>query len=514
LKDFLVVGRNLAKPNVKLDEDENLLPPYLRNVDVDGNNRKVYFDVHGCQMNVNDIEIVWAILKNHNYQKTEISIEADIILIMTCSIRDSAETKIFNKLNHLKVMKQRRAKTSPMQIGILGCMAERLKEKMIEKEREIDLIAGPDSYKDLPRLLALSKSGYHTANVLLSLDETYADVMPIKLDQNSVTAFSSIQRGCDNMCSYCIVPFTRGKERSRPIDSIEKEVRHIYENHGIKEVTLLGQNVNSYRDTTIDDYKNQVVSTVPGFKTVYKTKVGGLQFADLLERIANISPELRIRFTSPHPKDFPTQVLNVIKIYPNICKSLHVPAQSGSTAVLEKMRRGYSRESYIQLIREIREILPHVSLSSDFICGFCGETEDDFLQTLSLIEEVKYNVAYLFPYSMREKTTAHRRYIDDVPQNVKLERLSRMVQVFRKNAQQLNEKLIGTTQLILIEDVSKRSKDEVYGRCDGNIKVIIPKNEENYSIGDYVAVEITHASSQSLRGLPLEKTTLKDYYSH
>ena len=354
-------------------------------------------------MNVNDTEIVWSILKSQNYQKTDNINEADVILIMTCSIREGAETKIWNRLVHLKGMKRRRGKKSgPLQIGILGCMAERLKTKIVEQESEVDVIAGPDSYKDLPRLLALGKNGVSAINVLLSLDETYADLMPVKLDQNSVTAYVSIMRGCDNMCTYCIVPFTRGKERSRPVDSIEQEVRNLVEQQGIKEVTLLGQNVNSFRDLSKETQEPVAAQIVPGFKTVYKTKLGGLRFAELLERVANISPELRIRFTSPHPKDFPDAVLDVIKKYPNICKSLHIPAQSGSSSVLERMRRGYTREAYLELVKHIRETLPGVSLSSDFICGFCGETDEEFNETLTLIDAVKYNVAYLFPYSMRE----------------------------------------------------------------------------------------------------------------
>lgn len=511
LKDFLVVGKNLSKPNIQHEGTDDVLPPYLQNIDIDGQGRKVYFDVYGCQMNVNDIEIVWSILKGHNYQKTDELKEADVILIMTCSIRDSAETKIWNRLTHLTGMKRKRPKNQPLNIGILGCMAERLKETLIEKERQIDLIAGPDAYKDLPRLLALSKNGYSTINVLLSLDETYADVMPVKFDKNAVSAFVSIMRGCDNMCSYCIVPFTRGKERSRPIDSIVKEIRTLHEEQGIKEVTLLGQNVNSYRDTS-KGIKDGPTELVTGFKTVYKTKVGGMRFGELLEQVANISPELRIRFTSPHPKDFPKSLLEVIKAYPNICKALHIPAQSGSSSVLERMRRGYTREAYLELIRDVRDIIPNVSLSSDFICGFCGETEDDFQQTLSLINEVKYNVAFLFPYSMRSKTTAYRKFTDDIPNDIKLERLHRMVETFRENAQILNEKLIGTKQLILIEDTSKRSDKEVYGRCDANIKVIIPSSEK-YTIGDYVAVEISSASSQVLKGHALDKISLKDFHS-
>ena len=401
-KDFLVVGKNLPKPNEQILE-EDPLPPYLQTIDLNGDNRKVYFDVYGCQMNVNDTEIVWSVLKSKNYQKTENINEADVILVMTCSIREGAEIKIWNRLVHLKGIKKRRSKKSgPLQIGILGCMAERLKTKIVEQESDVDVIAGPDSYKDLPRLLALGKNGISAINVLLSLDETYADLMPVKLDQNSVTAYVSIMRGCDNMCTYCIVPFTRGKERSRPVDSIEREVRTLVEEQGIKEVTLLGQNVNSFRDLSMEPHKPEASQIVSGFKTVYKTKVGGLRFAELLERVANISPELRIRFTSPHPKDFPNAVLEVIKRYPNICKSLHIPAQSGNSSVLERMRRGYTRESYLELVKHVREILPNVSLSSDFICGFCGETEEEFEETLALIDEVKYNVAFLFPYSMRE----------------------------------------------------------------------------------------------------------------
>lgn len=401
LKDFLVVGKNLPKPNAEIIDE--VLPPYLQNIDLDGRGRKVFFDIYGCQMNVNDTEIVWSVLKSKNYQKTQDINEADVILLMTCSIREGAETKIWNRLVHLKSMKKKRSKKKErLQIGILGCMAERLKTKIIEKEREIDIICGPDAYKDLPRLLALGHDDVSAINVLLSLDETYADIMPVKLDQNSVTAFVSIMRGCDNMCTYCIVPFTRGKERSRPINSIEKEVKYLVETQGIKEVTLLGQNVNSYRDISNENELPEASELVSGFKTVYKHKIGGLRFAELLERIANISPELRIRFTSPHPKDFPDAVLDMIKKYPNICKSLHIPAQSGSTTVLERMRRGYTREAYIDLIDHVRNILPNVSLSSDFICGFCSETEEEFDETLTLIERIKYNIAYLFPYSTRE----------------------------------------------------------------------------------------------------------------
>lgn len=354
-------------------------------------------------MNVNDTEIVWSILQKNGYERAENVKDADVALLVTCAIREGAETKIWNRLNHISAMKANRSKKrGPLQIGILGCMAERLKTQVLEVQRSVDVVCGPDAYKDLPRLLTLTRDGKNSAvNVLLSLEETYADTMPVRLNANAVNAYVSIQRGCDNMCTYCIVPFTRGRERSRPISSIEAECEALAE-QGVKEITLLGQNVNSYRDMTTQRDDNVARPIVDGFKTVYKTKEGGARFAELLARAAEAVPDVRIRFTSPHPKDFPCEVLNTIKYYPNICKSLHIPAQSGSTEVLERMRRGYSREAYIDLIRHIRDVLPNVTLSSDFICGFCGETDVEFEETLSLIDEVKYNVAFLFAYSMRE----------------------------------------------------------------------------------------------------------------
>ncbi|CAH1955501.1 unnamed protein product [Acanthoscelides obtectus] len=348
-------------------------------------------------MNVNDAEIVLAILKNNDFEPTKDLIEADVILILTCAIRDSAEEKIWGRLGFLKGLKRTRKKVFA---GLLGCMAERLKTKVLETSDMVDLVAGPDSYRDLPRLLSLTDTDQRSVNVLLSLDETYADISPVRLNENSISAYVSIMRGCDNMCTYCIVPFTRGRERSRPVSSILREVEQLSEK-GVKEVTLLGQNVNSYR---------------------LKPKKGGLRFADLLNRVAAVNPEMRIRFTSPHPKDFPDEVVEVIRQHSNVCKNLHMPAQSGNSVVLERMRRGYTREAYLELVRSIRLKLPDVALSSDFICGFCGETDEEFEDTLSLMEEVRYNQAYLFAYSMRERTTAHRRFKDDVPPDVKQRR--------------------------------------------------------------------------------------------
>ncbi|PNF27510.1 CDK5RAP1-like protein [Cryptotermes secundus] len=401
LKDFIIASQ--VQP-VKCES-----VPYVRNAAINGLNRKVYFEVYGCQMNVNDTDIIWSILKDVGYMKTESVEEADVILVVTCAIREGAETKVWNKLKHFKALKKAREtqKLKPhLKIGVLGCMAERLKHQILEKEEIVDIIAGPDSYKDLPRLLSLTDSNQTAVNVLLSLDETYADIVPVRLNQDSVTAFVSIMRGCDNMCTYCIVPFTRGRERSRPMASIVQEVSSLAE-QGVKEVTLLGQNVNSYRDLSAMDYYGGLPSDrethlAEGFHTVYKKKKGGLRFVDLLDKVSSIDPEMRIRFTSPHPKDFPDEVLELIRDRSNICSSLHMPAQSGNSAVLKRMRRGYSREAYFDLICHVRQLIPNISLSSDFICGFCGETDEEFEDTLTLMSEVKYNMAYLFPYSMRE----------------------------------------------------------------------------------------------------------------
>lgn len=334
-------------------------------------------------------------------------------------------------------------------------MAERLKTQLLERERYVDVVAGPDAYKDLPRLLAITKRGDQRAvNVLLSLEETYADIVPVRMNADACTAFVSIMRGCDNMCSYCIVPFTRGKERSRPLESVVAECRQLGDEQAVKEITLLGQNVNSYRDVSVDEGREVVGTLASGFRTVYKPKKGGARFAQLLDAVAEALPQTRIRFTSPHPKDFPDEVLHVMRRHANVCKHIHMPAQSGSSTVLERMRRGYSREAYLELVERVRELLPGVTLSSDFICGFCGETEAEFEETVSLMEEVRYQVAFMFAYSMREKTTAHRRYEDDVEDGVKNRRLQRMIETFRRLATLENEKFVGTEQTVLVEGVS------------------------------------------------------------
>ncbi|XP_060897378.1 CDK5 regulatory subunit-associated protein 1 [Labrus mixtus] len=485
-----------------------------------GNSRKVFFETYGCQMNVSDTEIASSILQSKGYQRTGNLSEADVVLLVTCSIREKAEQTIWNRLQQLTAMKKRRLKThAPMKIGILGCMAERLKTELLEREKLVDVIAGPDAYRDLPRLLAVADGGHQASNVLLSLEETYADIMPVHHAPHGYSAFVSIMRGCDNMCSYCIVPFTRGRERSRPISSILEEVR-ILSDQGVKEVTLLGQNVNSYRDTSEEQFRGPDPTQLSrGFKTVYRTKRGGLRFSDLLDRVSQIDPDMRVRFTSPHPKDFPDEVLHLIAERGNICQQIHLPAQSGSTEILKAMRRGYSREAYLELVENIRRIIPEVSLSSDFISGFCEETEDDHQQTLSLIREVGYNVGFLFAYSMRKKTHAFYRLQDDVPAEVKRRRLEECISVFREEAARVNSALVGSTQLVLVEGESKRSAKDLCGRTDGNMKVIFPKedvavhtaecNTAPVNVGDYVLVKILSSTSQSLRGRALSHSTLK-----
>ncbi|XP_016316590.1 CDK5 regulatory subunit-associated protein 1 isoform X1 [Sinocyclocheilus anshuiensis] len=484
--------------------------------------QKVYFETYGCQMNVSDTEIAWSILQKAGYSRTHELPEADVVLLVTCSVREKAEQTIWNRLKHLTALKKRCQKHKPLlKIGVLGCMAERLKTKLLEQEKLVDVLAGPDAYRHLPRLLSLAYGGQRASNVLLSLEETYADVMPVHQTPEGHSAFVSIMRGCDNMCSYCIVPFTRGRERSRPLSSILEEVRMLSD-QGVKEVTLLGQNVNSYRDLSEQHFICSEGSTQlsRGFKTVYRTKQGGLLFSDLLDKVSQIDPDMRIRFTSPHPKDFPDEVLQLIQERRNICKQIHLPAQSGSSRVLHAMRRGYTREAYLDLVENIREIIPGVSLSSDFITGFCGETEEDHQQTLSLVREVGYNVGFLFAYSMRKKTHAYHRLQDDVPAPVKQCRLEELISVFREEAAKVNMALTGSTQLVLVEGESKRSSEELCGRNDGNVKVVFPKTDlpvqpekpqmVPVTLGDYVLVKITSANSQCLRGHALIHSSLND----
>ncbi|KAM9813802.1 mitochondrial tRNA methylthiotransferase CDK5RAP1 [Neosynchiropus ocellatus] len=511
-QDF-IKGAAVKKTHVPQGDDKH---PYLSEEVVAGLSRKVYFETYGCQMNVNDTEIAWSILQKKGYQRTVDLKQADVVLLVTCSIREKAEQTIWNRLQQLTAMKKKRLKSqTPMKIGILGCMAERLKTDLLEKEKLVDVLAGPDAYRDLPRLLTVAGQGQQASNVLLSLEETYADIMPVHHTPHGFSAFVSIMRGCDNMCSYCIVPFTRGRERSRPVSSILEEVRKLSD-QAMKEVTLLGQNVNSYRDTSEEQFCGSDPTKMSrGFKTVYRSKQGGLRFSDLLDSVSLIDPDMRIRFTSPHPKDFPDEVLQLIAERRNICNQIHLPAQSGSTQVLTAMRRGYSREAYLDLVHNIKRIIPDVSLSSDFISGFCGETEQDHQQTLSLIREVGYNIGFLFAYSMRAKTHASHRLQDDVPAEVKQRRLEECINLFREEAAKVNAALIGSTQLILVEGESKRSSRDLCGRTDGNMKVIFPKEDgESVGAGDYALVKIVSANSQSLRGEVVCRSSLGGTGTH
>ncbi|KRX65657.1 CDK5 regulatory subunit-associated protein 1, partial [Trichinella sp. T9] len=489
-----------------LDDDCRKIP-YLENDNAfSGKGKKVYFETYGCQMNFNDVEIVRAILTKASFQETDNAKEADVVLLMTCAIRQSAEEKIWKRVKQLRKELQsvKGVKYCSPYIGILGCMAKRSAHPSGSEVGLVDLIAGPDAYRDLPRLIASCETGQQAVNTIFSYDETYADIHPIRRDSSSQFAYLSIMRGCSNMCSYCVVPFTRGFEKSRP---------------GVKEVTLLGQNVNSYCDadasSTIVDGQLYLAN---GFVNVVKRKKCGIRFAELLQRLSNINNNVRIRFTSPHPKDFPDEVLDVIRNHPNICNSVHLPAQSGSNSVLQRMHRGYTVEAYMNLVEKIKDKIPGVTLTSDFISGFCGETDEDHEQTVQLIKNVQYSYCYTFVYSMRERTKAHRRYCDDVPIDVKKARSQQLQNEFRKGALILNRKFIGKTLTVLVEKESKRSTEFWMGRSDGNLKIIFPKSsvvncfdssssssssihKRNIKIGDFVDVDINDASSEVLKGV-------------
>lgn len=497
---------------------------------------RIYHETYGCQMNVNDMEIVLSIMKNAGYtESVEVPENAEIIFINTCAIRDNAEHKVWQRLNYFWFLKRhwksnvatgRSQSAHPPKVVVLGCMAERLKEKILDADKMVDVVCGPDAYRDLPRLLQEVDYGQKGINTLLSLEETYADINPVRISKNSISAFVSVMRGCNNMCSFCIVPFTRGRERSRPVESIVKEVAELWK-EGVKEVTLLGQNVNSYNDTSgVEDLDESAASweLSDGFSSMCKVKHVGLRFADLLGRLATEFPEMRFRYTSPHPKDFPDDLLYVMRDRYNICKSIHLPAQSGSSAVLERMRRGYTREVYLDLVKKIRDIIPDMGISSDFICGFCGETEEDHKDTLSLVKTVGYDMAYMFAYSMREKTHAHRKYVDDVPEDVKQRRLTELIEAFRGSTGQCYDAKIGTLQLVLVEGPNKRAPEtELIGKSDRGHRVSftnlpIPDKVENNGkrspkIGDYVEVHITKSTRASLFGEALAISKLSSFYN-
>ncbi|KAJ2041826.1 hypothetical protein GGI08_007903 [Coemansia sp. S2] len=488
--------------------------PYLSVSDW-GQGRTYYVEVYGCQMNVSDTEILMSVLNKAGYQRTMQLEDADVVFLMTCAIREKAEDKIWNRLTHLKTLKTKSRPGRPPMVGVLGCMAERLKEKLLESDKLVDVVCGPDGYRSLPRLLSLrALSADGVANVMLSADETYADITPVRLDANKISVHLSVMRGCNNMCSFCIVPFTRGTERSRDIDSIVDEVRQLSQ-QGIREVTLLGQNVNSYRDTSQSDAFDTAgygSDLSRGFNTIYKRKEGGRRFAELLHRVAQVDPEMRIRFTSPHPKDFPDELLYVIRDNANVCRNIHLPLQSGSTSCLERMRRGYSREAYLDLVQHIRAVIPDVTFSTDIIAGFCGETETEHQDTVSVMQQVGFDLAFMFAYSMREKTHAHRKYQDDVPADVKSRRLQEIIATFHASAKGRNQRFVGTQGLVLYEGLTKRHS-RPFGSDDYGHKVFldVPPNL-SLQPGQYVRVHVDAASSTSLSATAVATTTQAEYY--
>jgi len=435
--------------------------------------RKLYVETYGCQMNVVDSEVVVAILQQHNYQLTEEIDEADLVLVNTCSIRDNAEQRVRTRLNDFKRLKQQNKNLS---VGVIGCMAERLKEKLLEEEQMVDLVVGPDAYRELPALLQEVESGQKGINTILSLEETYGDIRPVRMDRNHVTSFVSIMRGCNNFCAYCVVPGTRGRERSRDPETILRESTELFEK-GYREVTLLGQNVNSYRW----DEKSSVVN-----------------FEKLLIRVAAIDPRLRIRFATSHPKDMSDSLLKVIAQHPNLCKSIHLPVQSGSSTVLQRMKRKYTREHYMNRISAINKYLPGASISTDIIAGFCGETEDEHQQTLSLMEWAEYDFAYMFKYSERPDTFAALNYLDNVSEELKTLRLNEIIQLQMKLSLESKERDVGQVYEVLVEGTSKKSEEHLFGRTSQNKVVVFPKGA--YKPGDYVDVRIKSCTSATLIG--------------
>lgn len=443
-------------------------------------NRKLYIESYGCQMNFADSEVVASIMLNMDFETTTDFQEADVIFINTCSIRENAELRIRKRLTDFKSAKR----TKPgMIVGVLGCMAERLKAKFLEEEKLVDLVVGPDAYRDLPNLIQSADDGQKAVNVLLSREETYGDISPIRLNTNGVSAFVSITRGCNNMCSFCVVPFTRGRERSRDPHSIIDEVKDLY-SKGFREVTLLGQNVDSYHWES--ESKNEKVN-----------------FASLLEMVAQLETNMRVRFSTSHPKDLTDEVLYTMKKYDNICKSIHLPVQSGSTRILDLMNRTYSREWYINRIDAIRSILPGCTISTDIIAGFCSETEEEHQETLSMMEYVKYDFAYMFSYSERPGTPASKKLKDDIAEDVKARRLAEIVALQRAHSLERMKEHVGKTNKVLIEGFSKKSENDFAGRSDQNAMVVFPVNNK-YKKGDYVDVEIVSCTSATLIGKIIE----------
>lgn len=467
--------------------DEKKQGQALLTVDKPENNKKLFIESYGCQMNLNDSEIVASILSKQGYNTTHLLEEADLVLVNTCSIREKAEQTVRKRLEKYNAVK----KINPaMKVGVLGCMAERLKAKFLEEEKIVDLVVGPDAYRDLPNLLQEVNEGRDAVNVILSKEETYGDVSPVRLNSNGVSAFVSITRGCDNMCTFCVVPFTRGRERSRDPKSILEEIQQLVDTN-YKEVTLLGQNVDSYLwygGGLKKDFKN--ASEI--------AKATAVNFAQLLELAATKFPKTRFRFSTSNPQDMSLDVIHVMAKHDNICKYIHLPVQSGSTSVLERMNRKHTREEYITLIKNIRNIIPDCAISQDMITGFCGETEEEHQETLSLMEFVKYDFGFMFAYSERPGTPAGKNMEDDVPNEVKKRRLNDIIQLQQKHSLYRTKQFIGKTVEVLIEGTSKKSASHWKGRNSQNVVVVFPKGNEK--VGDFVNIFIEDCTSATLIG--------------
>lgn len=449
--------------------------------------RKLYIESYGCQMNFSDSEIVASILAGEGYSTTRNMEEADLVLLNTCSIRDKAEQTVRKRLTNINRVKDTRPE---MKVGVLGCMAERLKDKLLDEEKLVDLVVGPDAYRDLPNLVKELDEGRKAVNVLLSKEETYADVSPVRLGSNGVTAFISITRGCDNMCTFCVVPFTRGRERSRNPQSIVEEAQDLW-NRGFKEITLLGQNVDSYLW-----YGGGLKKDFD--KASEAAKATAVNFAGLLDRVAEAVPGMRIRFSTSNPQDMTDDVLHAIARHDNICNYIHLPVQSGSSRILELMNRGHNREQYLELIDRIRSIIPDCGISHDMIAGFPTETEEDHQDTLSLMQSVKYDFGYMFFYSERPNTFAARKMEDDIPEEVKKRRLTEIINLQQEHSLERNKACVGKSYEVLIEGTSKRSDDDWYGRTSHNTVVVFPKRDEKP--GDFVNVEVHDCTAATLLG--------------
>jgi tRNA-2-methylthio-N6-dimethylallyladenosine synthase len=454
------------------------LPEILNRLkEMSENNKKLFLETYGCQMNVADSEVVAAIMQHDGFEITKTREEADVILVNTCSVRENAEQRVRGRVQGFGELKKKNPK---LLVGVIGCMAERLGEKLFDQEKNVNIVVGPDAYMDLPMLVQKAEKGEKAINIELSLTETYKDICPSRIDETAISGFVSIMRGCNNFCTYCIVPYTRGRERSRNPESILKEVRDLAEK-GYKEVTLLGQNVNSFR---------------------FKNSVSEVSFPELLEVVAKAEPNMRIRFATSHPKDMSDDTLKIIAQYPNICKHIHLPVQSGSDSVLKDMRRKYTKEWYMDRIEAIRKFIPDCGISTDIFCGFHNESEEDFNETLELMKWAKFDLAFMFKYSERPGTFAYKNLDDNIPEEVKGRRLEEMIALQNQLSHESNKRDIGKEFEVLVEGISKKSDEELFGRTSQNKVIVFPKKE--FKVGELVRVKVTDCTQATLRGISVE----------